>query len=243
MKATNKLVMAAAFGLAGLVAVPAASAQWYPQNDRGVYQNDNSGNYSRDSERQAYQQGYNDGISDRQNGPQRRSLNWKHDYDAQAYRDGYNDGYRGSYTNNRGGNGNGRWGTRDNNGRWGDRDRDRDHDRDNDNGRWGRHRRGDYGNSNGPYANGPWGNGSYGNGRYGYNNYGSQMGFQDGQYTGRLDAQNGQRYRPTEWKGYKEADHGMSQSGMNKQDFQNAYRQAYVQGYEQAYYQYRGSRY
>jgi hypothetical protein len=117
MKNTKKILAAAAFGLAGLMAIP-ASAQYYPSGNNGGWhqdrdhdgdrdrddrdrdregdrdgrrrdgnwgwQNDNgnygrNGNYSRDSENRAYQAGYNDGIFDRQHGPQQRQRAWQHD--------------------------------------------------------------------------------------------------------------------------------------------------------------------
>jgi hypothetical protein len=189
---------------------------WQDRDDdrynRGGYGNGRT--YSHDSENQAYQQGYRDGLSDRQNGPQRRTIGWKHDYDANAYRDGYNDGMNG----NRGNNGNGRWGRNNGNG----------------NGRWGRNNgswdnRGGYGN--GSYGNGTYGNGSYGNGGY------ARQGYIDGVNDGSRDAQTGHSFRPTEQPGYKHADRGYNgQSGMSKDQYKQAYRDSYMQGYQRGYY-------
>ena len=107
MFGTRRLLMAAAFGLAGLMAIPAAAQYnggWYGNNnnrnwgwqdhdrDHGYY---NNGNYS-GSAQNAYNQGYKDGQWDTQHGPQNRSRNWKNDAEARAYRDGYNAGYRGT---------------------------------------------------------------------------------------------------------------------------------------------------
>jgi ribosome modulation factor len=113
MKATKRLMMLATLGVAGLIAIP-ASAQWNPwghdhDRDRDGY---GQGTYS-GSQNSAYEQGYKDGIWDREHGPQERSRNWRNDGDAAAYRDGYNSGYRGG----NGGYSDGRWGT------WGDHDR------------------------------------------------------------------------------------------------------------------------
>lgn len=95
-----------------------------------------------------------------------------------------------------------------------------------------------------PYGNYPYGNGNHGGyGNYGHNNVAAQQGYSAGSYTGRLDAQQGHSYRPTEWKGYKEADQGHSGSGMNKAQYQSFFRQAYIQGYRDAYNRYSGGRY
>lgn len=225
MKYTKKLLIGATLGLAGLMAIP-ASAQYSPwgnnnggwQNDRDHdrdrhrsngnwgWQNDNRGygngrTYSHDSENQAYQQGYRDGLSDRQNGPQRRTLGWKHDYDANAYRDGYNDGLNGS----RGNNSNGRWGH--GNGRWG-----------RNNGSWDN--RGGYGNGNIGY-----GNGSYA--RQGYID-GVNDGSHDRQTGHSFRPTEWAGYKHAD-RGYN-GQSGMSKD-QYKQAYRDSYMQGYQRGY------------
>ncbi len=207
MFGTKRLVLTAALGLAGLMAIPAyAQDRDHDRDDRDRNGTYNNGQYSRDSQNQAYQQGMKDAQWDRQHGPQTRNRAWRNDYDAQAYRQGYNVGI---------GNGNGAY--------RGDRDHDRDHDRD---GRW---------SNNGGYPNGGYPNGGYNNGRGGNNNYASQMGYTDGVNDGAKDRQTGHSYRPTQIYGYKDANHGQSQSGMDKEQYKQLYRQAYLQGYQRGY--------
>jgi len=106
MFGTKKVLMAAVFGLAGLMAIPAAAQYnggWYGNNRGGWGWQGNNGYYS-GSQKSAYDQGYKDGVWDTQHGPQQRSRNWRNDADARAYRDGYNAGYRGN-GNYRGNNG------------------------------------------------------------------------------------------------------------------------------------------
>jgi hypothetical protein len=216
MDYTKKVLAAAAFGLAGLMAIP-ASAQYYPQGNNGGWHDGDRNNgqyrrvddryYSHDSERDAYQQGYRDGIYDRQNGPHQRQRAWKHNYDANAYRDGYNEAYNGRNSGNGSWrNGNGRWGGRDNAG-WRNRD---------------------------VYSNGGYGNGGYGNGGYG-RGY-SRQGYIDGVNDGTRDAQTGHSFRPTEQPGYKHADRGREGSGLGKDEYKQVYRDAYMQGYQRGYY-------
>jgi hypothetical protein len=220
---TRNLLLTAALGVAGLIAIP-ASAQYNPRsggwdgsnrgnwgwqdNDRdhdrdhdhdhhgnNGYGNHGYGNYSRDSQNKAYQQGYKDGIWDRQHGPQRRSRNWSHDYDAQAYQNGYNAAYRGN---------------------------------------------------SGYYGNGGYGNGGYyGNGRYGnsgaYGQYGgrgnyAQQGYIDGVNDGTNDRRTGHSYRPTQHPGWDHPDRGYNSSmGISKQQYEQEYRNAYMQGYQRGY--------
>jgi hypothetical protein len=189
----KKLLMTAAMGV-GLLAVPT-----YAQYNQGY-----PGNYSHDSERNAYQQGVKDAQWDNTHGSQNRNRNWKNDYDARAYRDGYNSAIQGN--GNRAG--------------W-HGDHDRDHDRDD-------HR-----------GNGAWNNSGtgYGRGVTGRGNVATQTGYQDGVNDGMRDAQGGHSYRPTEIYGYKDANHGQSQSGMDKEQYKQYYRQAYLEGYKRGYYQ------
>jgi 23S rRNA pseudouridine2605 synthase len=217
---TKKVLMAAALGLAGLMAIP-ASAQYNPNNqgwhrdhdrdhdgdhdrdhdrnrNNGYYNNGNynNGNYANNA---AYQQGYKDGIWDTQHGPQQRSRSWKNDYDAQAYRAGYNAGYRGNSAYNNGAYNN-RRGTWNNN-------------------------RGSYGYGNGGY---------YGNGAYG--NY-SQQAQIDGMNDGTRDRETGHSFRPTEQPGWKHPDRGYNSSmGISKQQYEQMYRDTYMQAYRQGYY-------
>jgi hypothetical protein len=211
MNNTRKFLAAAAFGLAGLMAIP-ASAQYYPSGNNGGWQDRNgnygrgNGNYSCDSENRAYQQGYKDGLWDRQHGPQQRQRAWQHDYDANAYRDGYNSAYSG---NVRSQNGNGRWRRGRGNAGWENR---------------------------GVYGNGGYGNGGYGNnGQYGNRGY-SRQGYIDGVNDGSRDAQTGHSFRPTEQPGYKHADRGYDGSGLSKDQYKQVYRDAYMQGYQRGYY-------
>ena len=227
MFGTRRFLMAAAFGLAGLMAIPAAAQYnggWYGNNrDRGNwgwqdrdhdrdhdrdrdhnrnngYYNNGYGNYT-GSAQNAYNQGYKDGIWDTQHGPQNRSRNWKNDADARAYRDGYNAGYRGNGAYN-----NGRYGS-------------------NNNGRYGYPSRGSYGYGNGGY---------YGGGARG--NY-AQQGFIDGQNDGSKDRQTGHSYRPTENPGWRHPDRGYTSGmGISKQQYEQMYRDAYMQGYQRGYY-------
>ncbi|HZQ92471.1 MAG TPA: hypothetical protein VFA60_11805 [Terriglobales bacterium] len=101
---------------------------------------------------------------------------------------------------------------------------------------------GNWGYGNGGYGNGGYGNGGYGrNGGYGGYGNGSivstarQYGYQDGLHDGEKDRQTGHSFRPTEHDTWKDADHGQSTVGGDKQIYKNAYREAYNQGYRQGY--------
>src|SRR3954465_12921714 len=56
---------------------------WDRDNDRGRV--NNPANYTHDSERSAYQQGYRDAQWDNEHGAQQRNRYWQNDYDARAY--------------------------------------------------------------------------------------------------------------------------------------------------------------
>lgn len=82
-------------------------------------------------------------------------------------------------------------------------------------------------------------NDGYNNNNNNYNNnYGvaARFGTQDGLSLGRSDRQSGHSSRPTEWKAYRDADHGMSSaSGYSSEQYKREYRQAFVAGYDQGY--------
>jgi hypothetical protein len=95
------------------------------------------------------------------------------------------------------------------------------------NGDWGRDRR-DTGNG---YPNGGYG---------GYNpnllvQSAQANGRTDGVYYGQRDRQNGNSARPTDAKGYRDADHGYDRNLGSKADFQRIYREEFIRGYQQGY--------
>jgi hypothetical protein len=89
------------------------------------------------------------------------------------------------------------------------------------------------GYNNGGYNNGQYNNGQYGNG----NRNAERYGYQDGIQLGQSDRNSRHSYRPTEWKAYKDADHGMSSSNgyRSSDDYKREYRQAFMNGYNQGY--------
>jgi hypothetical protein len=112
MLKTRGWLLLVTIALVGALALP-ASAQWYPQQDQGWHRDHDhddqyragqygygqSGAYNNSD---AYRQGYNDGMHDRNSGSQRVHRHaWKNDEDARAYSAGYNAAFNG---------GNGRWG-------------------------------------------------------------------------------------------------------------------------------------
>jgi hypothetical protein len=53
---------------------------------------------------------------------------------------------------------------------------------------------------------------------------------------GQNDRRTGHSFRPHEHAAYKDADHGQSISGIDKQTYKNSYRQGYEAGYQRGYY-------
>lgn len=201
----TKIMLAATLGLAGLIAMPAIG-QDSDDYRRGQWdQRNQNDGYSTPSQNQAYQTGVADGQWDIRHGQQQRSRNWKTTAEAQAYRSGYNNTVNSA---NNGNYNNGR-----NNGRHHDRNRG-----------WG---------NNGNGNNYPNHNGGY-NSQYG-NDAGSRQGYIDGRNDGTADLQGGFNYRPTEKYAYKDANHGLKESGMSKDAFVQSYKAAYLEGYKQSY--------
>lgn len=201
------------------------------RDDRGY----NEAGRGNDNSQVASQRGYQDGLRTGQNDRSRnanrnyRNDEWKRGDSGynrnmgargqykQAYRDGYARGYEDAYAN---GNGNGNWG------------------------RNGRTPRNGYPNSGYPnsgypnngYPNSGYPNNGYPNNQGGYLTQAAQQnGNTDGIYYGQMDRQNGHSNRPTEVKGYKDADHGYTSSLGSKSDFQRIYRDAFIRGYQQGF--------
>lgn len=92
--------------------------------------------------------------------------------------------------------------------------------------------------NNYPYPNGGNHPNQYPNsGQYGYgvDQVAQQNGYQDGVYYGERDRANGNNSNPRDAKGYRDADHGYTDSLGSKSEFQQAYRQAFLQGYQEGY--------
>jgi hypothetical protein len=207
----------------------------YRDNDRG---NDNRGNHDQDSNRQ-----------------------WGQNRNADAHEYGFHNGYRAGFDRGR----NFR-NTRGNNGGYNNDGYRRDRMNDADGYQASMGARGQYkkgyreGYSSGyndasnnrpvqyPYVYGqsgqrtPWdpdGDGRPGTSNNNSNNYygtAARFGTEDGQVLGRSDRQSGHSSRPTEWKAYRDADHGMSSaSGYSSDQYKEEYRQAFVAGYNQGY--------
>jgi hypothetical protein len=191
----KKLMIAATLALAGLMAIPAAAQYGYGRDNRGGY-------YGDESQNQAYQQGYKDGLWDNQHGQQNRNRYWKNSDDARAYRDGYNAAYRGGGYSGR-------------NGDW---------DRDN-------HRRsGAWNNGSWGYGNGSYGNGGYGNSGYARQGYidGMNDGSSDRQSGHSFRPTEWAGYKHAD-RGYSSAS-GMSKD-QYKQAYRDSYMQGYQRGY------------
>jgi hypothetical protein len=104
-----------------------------------------------------------------------------------------------------------------------------------------------YGN-NGPYNNGrsnhPFGDilgrqGNYPN-NGGYGGYGignaRGIGYNDGLLAGQKDRGTGHSFRPTQNKGYQDADKGYNSSIGDKNQYKQVYRDGFMQGYQRGYY-------
>jgi len=74
-----------------------------------------------------------------------------------------------------------------------------------------------------------------GNGNSGGLRMASQNGYSDGYLAGQKDRSTGHSFRPTENKGYQDADRGASISGVSKDQFKQAYRNGFMQGYQRGY--------
>lgn len=192
------------------------------RGNQGWHDRDNDGDHDRDHDRdwdksnqKAFRDGYKDGQKDaRKHNRQQYRNRYRDNDDRRAYEAGYRRGLGDSgYYGNRGAYPNGPY----NNG------------------------------NNGPYNNGtnqgpynhPFGGVLAGqNGQYGNNrgvNLASQNGYSDGYLAGQKDRSTGHSFRPTENKGYKDADRGQSQSGISSDQFKQAYRSAFQQGYQRGY--------
>jgi hypothetical protein len=104
------------------------------------------------------------------------------------------------------------------------------------------------GYNNGPYNNGPYNNGNnsghpFGgvlgqrgnNGTYGAGNA-RGIGYNDGLLAGQKDRSTGHSFRPTQNKGYQDADKGYSSSVGDKNQYKQVYRDGFMQGYQRGYY-------
>jgi hypothetical protein len=63
----------------------------------------------------------------------------------------------------------------------------------------------------------------------------ARYGYEDGLAQGRRDRDKGAKFRPTDSNFYKRADHGWSDTDIDKDHYKQVYRQAYAKGYEQGY--------
>lgn len=224
-----------AFGALLLGMVLLAPSGWAHDDDRKRSGRHDAG---RDRDVSVYGQeyGYEDGMRHgaqdraRRVGYDYKSDHWRHaDRGYQrhfgsrgqyrkAYRAGYERGYADAYNGHQSGG----WG-------WGRRDRDRDGDWRRRDGDWGRDRDDDW--------NRRGGNDS----RY-LIQVAQQNGYQDGVHYGEMDRRNGHSNRPTEVKGYRDADHGYDRSLGSRDDFKRIYRDAFIRGYQQGYGTYYGRR-
>jgi hypothetical protein len=98
-------------------------------------------------------------------------------------------------------------------------------------GRWGRGRDDDWRRRDDDWGRGR--NGGY-DSRY-LAQIAQRNGFEDGVWYGQMDRRNGHSNRPTQVKGYKDADKGYSSSLGNRDDFKRIYRDAFIRGYQQGY--------
>jgi hypothetical protein len=155
--------------------------------------------------------------------------NWN---DRKAYQDGFKDGQKDARKRDR----------KHYNNRYRDNDDRRAYD-------YG-YRRG-YGDSNGGYYPNNYPNDGHSSHPFGdvmarnnYPNNGSnglgmanQNGYSDGLAAGQKDKSTGHSFRPTENKGYQDADRGYSISGVsNKDQYKQAYRNGFTRGYQRGYY-------
>jgi hypothetical protein len=99
-------------------------------------------------------------------------------------------------------------------------------------------------NNNGPYNNGPYNNGPYNTGRNYPGNYPNGaygvgnargIGYNDGLLAGQKDRSTGHSFRPTQNKGYQDADKGYSSSVGDKNQYKQSYRDGFMQGYQRGY--------
>jgi hypothetical protein len=101
-------------------------------------------------------------------------------------------------------------------------------------------------NNNGPYNNGrnypnntypnTYPNGNYpNNGGYGIGNA-RNVGYNDGLLAGQKDRSTGHSFRPTQNKGYQDADKGYNSSLGDKNQYKQVYRDGFTQGYQRGYY-------
>jgi hypothetical protein len=166
------------------------------------------------SNQKAFRDGYNDGQkAARHRGNSGKYNNHYRDRDdRQAYDAGYRRGY---------GSGNGQW-SDNRNGDWRN-DRDRNNDGRDD--RTGHPFGGVLGQQQGNYPNGGYG---IGNAR--------GIGFNDGLLAGQKDRSTGNSFRPTQNKGYQDADKGYSSSVGDKNQYKQVYRDGFMQGYQRGYY-------
>ena len=69
-----------------------------------------------------------------------------------------------------------------------------------------------------------------------FNGTAARFGMEDGLSLGRRDRESGHSSRPTAWKAYQDADHGMSSaSGYSSGQYKQEYRRAFMDGYSQGY--------
>jgi hypothetical protein len=209
MKSFKALLLVGSL-LFGTGAIANAQSGWGRDDNRGSWQQRDA----RDRQK-AYQDGLKDGQKDaRKNRSNHYNNRYRENDDRRAYDAGYRQG-------------------RGNNGNWGNN----------------RYPNGNYPNyPNGNYPNDdrrsphPFGDvmgrqqGNYPNGGgYGVNLAG-QNGYSDGYLAGQKDRSTGHSFRPTENKGYKDADRGQSSSGVSKDQFKQAYRDGFMNGYQRGYY-------
>jgi hypothetical protein len=208
MKSIKSLLLIGALTLGTALTLSAQSDRnWGDRDHRYGWRDDDYSN------RRAYQDGYKDG----QKAARHRGNSGKYDnkYRDSDDRRAYDLGYRRGYNAGRSGD-------------WRDHDRDRDGDwrDDRDNNR-SPHPFGDVMANRGNYPNG-------GDGRYGNVGNARGIGYNDGLLAGQKDRSTGHSFRPTENKGYKDADKGYS-SSFNKEQYKQAYRDGFMQGYQRGY--------
>jgi|SwirhisoilCB3_FD_contig_71_2507210_length_687_multi_3_in_0_out_0_1 hypothetical protein len=206
------LVLALTFGTVGVASAQSNRNWGWQDRDR----RDNDRDWDR-SNQKAFRDGYNDGQkAARHRGNSGKYNNHYRDRDDRA---AYDAGYRRGIGNN-----NGPWSNNNgNNGDWRN-DRDRNHDGRDD--RTGHPFGGVLGQQQGNYPN---------NGGYGIGNA-RNVGYNDGLLAGQKDRSTGHSFRPTQNKGYQDADKGYSSSIGDKNQYKQVYRDGFMQGYQRGYY-------
>lgn len=127
MKNLRNWLMVGTLALVAALAIPASAQRGWDWQDRDHDQDDRNSGRDRDRDRdnrgnygnsKAYQQGYREGMNDRQHNRQARNRRWNNPNDQNAYAAGYRDGYNAAYSQ---GPYNSPWGNGSHNGPWGNR--------------------------------------------------------------------------------------------------------------------------